>query len=146
MSATAVVFKLDMRRQHFGFNLGVCGDIWEVTQRRFSLHDSHHCLHAQDENGKQAFGLNGLQQNCDSFDRNNKRTAFLAHIDYEEKRVKLNPWTVPICIQHDGSQSTERTTFSETRTTIPRKGAGRRHVKQQERHNWLSCPSRTSHF
>eukprot|EP00913_Durusdinium_trenchii_P022462 g21099.t1 len=79
-------------------NLSVCGDIWEVTQRRFSLHDSHHCLHAQDENGKQ------------------------------EKRVKLNPWTVPICIQHDGSQSTERTTFSETRTTIPRKGAGRRHV------------------
>lgn len=73
-------------------NLSVCGDIWEVTQRRFSLHDSHHCLHAQDENGKQ------------------------------EKRVKLNPWTVPICIQHDGSQSTERTTFSETRTTIPRKG------------------------
>lgn len=46
----------------------------------------------------------------------------LKHVK-EEKRMKVNTWTIPVSFQHDGSAGCEeRTLFSGCRTKIPRKG------------------------
>lgn len=72
--------------QQMGFpvlevNSSVCGKVWEISQRRFSLETTK-----------------------------------------EEKRRKVNTWTIPVSFQHAGAQTHERTLFSDCRTTIPRKG------------------------